>query len=139
MESKASAVWSGSGKDGSGHLTTGSKVLDKTPYNFKSRFENGTDTNPEELIAAAHAGCFNMKLSFVLGNFGFTPDSLESNCTVDMVDGMIAGSHIELTAKVPNIDIEKFKECVEDAFTNCPISVLFTENAEMSLNYTLVE
>ena len=80
-----------------------------------------------------------MKLSFVLGNFGFTPDSLESNCTVDMVDGMIAGSYIELTAKVPNIDIEKFKECVEDAFTNCPISVLFTENAEMSLNYTLVE
>ena len=80
-----------------------------------------------------------MKLSFVLGNFGFTPKSLESKCTVDMVDGMIAGSHIELVANVPNIDLEKFKECLEDAFKNCPISVLFTENIEMTLNYTLIE
>jgi osmotically inducible protein OsmC len=139
MKSKATAIWSGSGKDGAGHLSTGSKVLNNTPYNFKSRFENGTDTNPEELIAAAHAGCFNMKLSFVLGNFGFTPKQLESNCTVDMVDGMVAGSHIELTANVPNITMEKFKECLEDAFRNCPISVLMAENAELSLNYTLIE
>lgn len=139
MKSKATAIWSGTGKEGTGQLTTGSKVLNNTPYNFKSRFENGTDTNPEELIAAAHAGCFNMKLSFVLGNFGFTPKQLESKCSVDMVDGMVAESYIELTANVPNISIEKFKECVEDAFRNCPISVLFAENAELSLNYTLIE
>jgi osmotically inducible protein OsmC len=135
MKSTAKAIWSGSGKEGKGTLSTGSKILDNTPYNFKSRFEDGTDTNPEELIAAAHAGCFNMKLSFVLGNFGYTPTELASVCTINMVDGMIEGSHIELEAKVPDIDLEKFKECVEDALQNCPISALF--NVNITLDYSL--
>ena len=126
MKSKATAIWSGTGMEGQGWLSSESKVLHETPYNFKSRFEQVKETNPEELIAAAHAGCFNMKLSFVLGNFGFTPKKLSSTCTIDMVDGAIANSYIDLVAVVPNIDLEKFKDCVEDAINNCPISQLFT-------------
>ncbi len=117
----ATAVWQGSGKDGNGHVTTQSSTLSKTQYSYKSRFEEGTGTNPEELIAAAHAGCFVMKLSFVLGEAGFTPDELSAVCTVTLEDS-ITESHIELTARVPDISKEKFLECAEEAKTNCPIS-----------------
>src|SRR5690606_22349806 len=125
---KATAVWTGSGKDGKGHVTTQSSTLNKTQYSFKSRFEEGTGTNPEELIAAAHAGCFAMKLSFVLGEAGFTPDELNAECTITLGDGVITESHIVLTGKVPGISKEKFQECAEDAKKNCPISKSLNTN-----------
>ncbi len=122
MKRHATAVWNGSGKEGSGNLTTQSSVLDKTQYSFNSRFAEGIGTNPEELIAAAHAGCFTMKLSFVLGAAGFTPDSLETTAHVSLEDGTITESHLVLKAKVPGISKEKFDESVKDAEANCPIS-----------------
>jgi lipoyl-dependent peroxiredoxin len=122
MKRTATAVWNGSGKEGSGSLTTQSTTLNKTQYSFKSRFESGVGTNPEELIAAAHAGCFAMKLSFVLGAAGFTPESLEATSAVSLDDGVITSSHIVLNAKVPGIDAAKFKECADDAKANCPVS-----------------
>lgn len=121
----ATAVWNGSGKEGTGHVSTQSNILNKTPYSFVSRFENGTGTNPEELVAAAHAGCFTMKLSFVLGAAGFTPDSLSTTCEVELKDGSITKSHLIVTGKVPGIDKEKFEACVKDAEANCPISKLY--------------
>lgn len=136
MKRTATAVWNGSGKDGSGNLTTQSTTLNKTQYSFKSRFEQGVGTNPEELVAAAHAGCFAMKLSFVLGAAGFTPESLEATATVSLEDGAITSSNIVLQAKVPGIDAAKFKECAEDAKSNCPISKLL--NTSISLEANLV-
>jgi osmotically inducible protein OsmC len=122
MNRHATAVWNGSGKDGSGHLTSQSTALDNTQYSYKSRFEEGVGTNPEELIAAAHAGCFAMKLSFVLGAAGFTPESLEVTSTVTLDNGVITGSHLSLKGKVPGISPEKFQESAADAKANCPVS-----------------
>lgn len=134
MKRTATAVWNGSGKDGSGHVTTQSTTLNKTQYSFKSRFEQGVGTNPEELVAAAHAGCFAMKLSFVLGAAGFTPESLEATATVSLDDGAITSSNIVLNAKVPGIDAAKFKECADDAKANCPISKLLNTNISLEAN-----
>ena len=136
MKRTATAVWNGSGKDGNGNLTTQSTTLNKTQYSYKSRFEQGVGTNPEELVAAAHAGCFLMKLSFVLGAAGFTPESLEATATVSLDDGAITSSNIVLKAKVPGIDEAKFKECADDAKANCPISKLL--NTNISLEASLV-
>lgn len=135
MKRKATAVWQGAGKSGKGHVTTQSSILNKTQYSFSSRFEQGTGTNPEELIAAAHAGCFAMKLSFILGEAGFTPDELTAECTVTLGDGVITESHIVLTGKVPGISKEKFRECAEDAKKNCPISKSL--NTNITLDATL--
>lgn len=128
---KATATWSGTGKEGSGHITTTSGVLSDTPHSFLTRFvsEDGrAGTNPEELIAAAHASCFTMKLSFVLNAAGFTADKLEctANVRMDKVgDGMgVVGIHLDLTGSVPGIDATKFQACAEDAKANCPISQL---------------
>ncbi|HMO34296.1 MAG TPA: OsmC family protein [Lacibacter sp.] len=134
----ATAVWNGSGKEGSGHLTTASTVLNQTQYSFVSRFESGIGTNPEELIAAAHAGCFAMKLSFVLGAAGFTPESLETKCEITFENGALTKSHLILTAKVPGIDAEKFQECVKDAEQNCPISKLLGSGLAISSEANLV-
>ncbi len=120
----ATSVWEGTGKEGSGHLTTQSTVLDKTQYSYKTRFEDGVGTNPEELVAAAHAGCFNMKLSFVLGGAGFTPTKLETKCTISLDSGAVTESHLQLTATVPGISQDQFLACVADAEQNCPISKL---------------
>ena len=136
MKRTATAVWNGSGKDGSGHVTTQSTTLNKTQYSYKSRFEQGVGTNPEELVAAAHASCFIMKLSFVLGAAGFTPESLEATATVSLDDGTITSSNIVLNAKVPGIDAAKFKECADDAKANCPISKLL--NTTIGLEAKLV-
>jgi len=136
MKRTATAVWNGSGKDGSGNVTTQSTTLNKTQYSYKSRFEQGVGTNPEELVAAAHASCFIMKLSFVLGAAGFTPESLEATATVSLDDGTITSSNIVLHAKVPGIDAAKFKECAEDAKANCPISKLL--NTSIGLEASLV-
>lgn len=122
MKRHASATWSGSGKTGTGSLTTETKILNHTPYSFHSRFEDGKDTNPEELIAAAHAGCFTMKLSFVLGEAGFTPDSLETTSYITLEDGVISASHLKVKGKVTGITEEKFQECVKNAEQNCPVS-----------------
>ena len=122
MIRNATAVWNGSGKEGNGHLTTQSTTLDATQYSYLSRFEQGVGTNPEELIAAAHAGCFAMKLSFILGGAGFTPESLKVKCAITLGDGVITLSHLTVEGKVPGISKEKFDECVKDAELNCPIS-----------------
>jgi osmotically inducible protein OsmC len=134
MKRTATAVWNGSGKDGSGNVTTQSTTLNKTQYSYKSRFEQGVGTNPEELVAAAHASCFIMKLSFVLGAAGFTPESLEATATVSLDDGTITSSNIVLNAKVPGIDAAKFKECAEDAKANCPISKLLNTSIGLEAN-----
>lgn len=134
MKRKATAIWQGSGKEGSGHLTTASNVLNKTQYSYKSRFEQGTGTNPEELVAAAHAGCFTMKLTFVLGEAGFTPTELNTECTITLENGAITESHLVVTGKVPGISEEKFRACAEDAKANCPISKLLNTNITMSVN-----
>jgi osmotically inducible protein OsmC len=135
MIRNATAVWNGSGKTGTGNLTTASNVLKQTPYSFNSRFENGAGTNPEELVAAAHAGCFTMKLSFVLGEAGFTPESLETKCDITFENGVITKSHLSVKGKVPGISKEKFEESVKDAEKNCPISKLL--NTAISSEATL--
>jgi osmotically inducible protein OsmC len=124
MIRNATAVWQGSGKEGKGHLTTQSSVLQQTQYSYKTRFEEGNGTNPEELVAAAHAGCFTMKLSFILGEAGFTADNIETKCDVTFENGSVTKSHLTITAKVPGIENEKFQECVKNAEENCPISKL---------------
>ena len=135
IKRKSTAVWEGSGKEGMGHLTSQSTVLNKSQYSYNTRFADGIGTNPEELIAAAHAGCFNMKLSFVLGGAGFNPEKLETTCTISMGDGAVTESHLQLTATVPGISQEKFEECVADAEKNCPISKLL--NCDIKVDSTL--
>ncbi|NHM06838.1 OsmC family protein [Flavobacterium sp. CYK-4] len=135
MKRNATAVWNGTGKEGKGHLTTQSTVLDKTQYSFGSRFENGVGTNPEELIAAAHSGCFTMKLSFNLSGAGYTPEELQTKCEITFEDGKITRSHLTLSAKVPNIGEQEFADLVKDAEKNCPISQLL--NTEISVDYQL--
>lgn len=124
MKRHATAHWEGTGKEGKGTLSTQSTTLNNTQYSFTSRFEEGVGTNPEELIAAAHAGCFTMKLTFVLNAAGFTPDSLDTRCdvTLNREKGLIEASHLTVTAKIPGITNEKFQECVKTAETTCPIS-----------------
>ena len=122
MIRNATAVWNGSGKEGSGKVSTESNVLNETSYNYRKRFETEPGTNPEELIAAAHAGCFTMKLSFVLNEAGFTPDSLQTRCDVTFEGGALKKSHLVVEGKVPGIDEQKFQEAVKNAEENCPIS-----------------
>src|SRR5687768_4469836 len=110
MVRNATAVWNGSGKEGNGNLTTQSSVLNNTQYSFNSRFAEGIGTNPEELVAAAHAGCFTMKLSFILNEAGFTADSLQTRCDINFENGAVTGSHLVVEGKVPNITEEKFQE-----------------------------
>ena len=135
MKRRATAVWQGGGKDGKGHLTTQSNVLNKTQYSYVSRFEEGIGTNPEELVAAAHAGCFTMKLSFNLGAAGFTPDQLETRCEINFENGVLTESHLILTATVKGIDQAKFAELVADAEANCPISKVL--NTKIYVDFTL--
>ena len=131
MKSSATANWKGSGKEGSGTLSTGKGAIQNTSYDYRSRFEDGQYTNPEELIAAAHSGCFSMKLSFVLGAAGFTPDNIDTKCTVTLENGAVTSSHLEVKATVPGIDASKFAECADDAKANCPISKLLNTNITM--------
>lgn len=135
MKRSAVAVWKGTGKEGKGHLSTDSGVLDKTQYSFKTRFEDGKGTNPEELVAAAHSGCFAMKLSFNLTEAGFTPDTLTTTCQITFEEGRIKRSHLILEAIVPELDQDKFDELVKDAKENCPISQLL--KTEISIEATL--
>src|SRR3954471_12191920 len=120
MKRTAVANWKGSGKEGKGTLSTQSTVLKQTQYSFNSRFAEGVGTNPEELVAAAHAGCFSMKLSFVLGEAGFTADQIETTSTVTIENGSITDSNLVLKAKVPGISKEVFEKCADNAKANCP-------------------
>jgi osmotically inducible protein OsmC len=135
MIRKAKAVWQGSGKEGKGHLTTQSMVLNQTAYSFNTRFADGAGTNPEELIAAAHAGCFTMKLSFNLSGAGYIPEELETTCEISFENGAISRSHLILTARVEGIDQDRFRELVDDAEKNCPVSRLL--NTAISVEYRL--
>lgn len=124
MKRTANAVWSGSLKEGTGKITTQSKILNDNEYCFNSRFGEGKATNPDELLAAAHAGCFAMALSLILGKEGYTPDSLDATSTVTMdADKLeLKSSHLVLKARIPNISEEKFMECANAAKENCPVS-----------------
>lgn len=136
MIRNATAVWNGSGKEGNGHITTQSTVLNETQFSYLSRFESGIGTNPEELIASAHAGCFTMKLSFILGAAGFTPEKLSTKCEITLDNGVITKSHLIVEGKVPGIGAEQFATCVKDAEVNCLISKLF--NTAISSEATLL-
>ena len=140
MIRKAKAVWRGTGREGSGNLTSDSGVLSGTPYSFKTRFENEKGTNPEELIAAAHAGCFTMALAFGIQAAGITPTELETEAAVTLEpDGpgfKVSKSALTLRAKVPNIDQAKFMELATGAEKNCPISKVL--KAEITLDAKLV-
>ncbi|HEX6915375.1 MAG TPA: OsmC family protein [Chitinophagaceae bacterium] len=127
----ATAVWNGSGKEGNGKMSTQSTVLNNAQYSYKTRFEDGVGTNPEELVAAAHAGCFAMKLSFVLGAAGFTPTSLKVTCGVTIDNGKVTDSKLQLIAEVPGIDEQKFQQCAEEAKNTCPISQLLNTNISL--------
>lgn len=139
MIRKAKAVWRGTGRDGTGDLTTDSGVLSKTAYSFKTRFENEKGTNPEELIAAAHAGCFTMALAFALQAAGFNPTELTTEAAVSLdPDGpgfKISRSALTLRARIPGISEEKFSGLARDAERNCPVSKLL--KAEITLDAKL--
>jgi lipoyl-dependent peroxiredoxin len=139
MQRKASALWQGGLKDGKGSLSTDSGVLKQTQYSFNTRFENGVGTNPEELLAAAHAGCFTMALSAQLGNAGMTAQRLETTATVSLdkvADGFaITKSHLDLVAHIAGADRAKFDSAVKAAETGCPVSRLF--KAEISVTARL--
>jgi osmotically inducible protein OsmC len=139
MIRKAKALWRGTGKDGSGELTTDSGVLSATPYSYKTRFESEQGTNPEELIAAAHAGCFAMALAFQLQTAGFTPTELAAEAAVTLEpEGKgfrVSRSALKLEARVPEIDQSKFDELAKAAKETCPISKLL--NAEITLEAQL--
>ncbi|MBE7177922.1 MAG: OsmC family protein [Mucilaginibacter polytrichastri] len=130
MRRNATAVWNGSGKEGKGHITTQSGVLSETQYSFGTRFENGIGTNPEELVAAAHAGCFTMQLSFFLNEKGYTADTLTTKCEISFDNGAITKSHLTIEGSVPDISEDEFQELVTKAEKNCPISKLL--NTEIS-------
>ena len=139
MIRKANAVWNGAGRDGTGKLTTQSGVLSDANYGYRSRFENGPGTNPEELIAAAHAGCFSMALAFGLQGAGFTADEIRTEAQVEIIqDGQgfkITRSALTLRARIPGIDAAKFQALAEGAEKNCPVSRVL--NAEITLDAKL--
>ena len=137
MKRRATAVWNGTIKEGSGHLTTQSTVLDKTQYSFNSRFADGVGTNPEELLAAAHAGCFTMKLSLDLTQAGFTPDTLETESAITLDNGKITKSELTLKAKVPGISEEQFRQIAQGAEQTCPVSTAFS--FEITLDAQLIQ
>lgn len=128
----ANAKWAGDLKAGAGTISTASGTLAATPYSFHTRFENGKGTNPEELLAAAHAGCFTMALSLQLSQLGLTAESLETTCTVTLVqkDGSFAitESHLALKAKAPGASKEAFEKATQAAKAGCPVSKLFNTN-----------
>ena len=145
MIRKANAIWQGTGKDGSGTLTSPSSVLNNTPYSFKTRFENEdgkAGTNPEELITAAHAGCFSMALSFQLSGANFTPTKLSTEASITMIQEnggfKFKSIHLHLEGIVPNISEEQFKELADIAKKNCPVSQALS-TVEITLSANLIK
>ena len=137
MKRYSDAVWRGPGRDGRGHLTTESKALVQMQYSFDSRFGDMPGANPEELIAAAHAGCFTMKLSFVLGEAGFVAEQIETRSYINFEKGAISGSHLVVKARIPGISEEVFEASVKDAEVNCPVSRVL--NGKITVEATLME
>jgi osmotically inducible protein OsmC len=139
MIKKASAIWKGGIKDGGGTISTETGVLNNAPYGFKSRFENGKGTNPEELIGAAHAGCFSMALSLILGEAGLTAEKIETHAAVTLekvAEGFaITASHLDVSAKIPGADNAKFQELAGKAKAGCPVSKVL--NARITMTATL--
>jgi osmotically inducible protein OsmC len=135
MKRKGSAVWRGGLKDGKGTVSTDSGVLSNTQYSFSTRFEDGKGTNPEELIAAAHAGCFSMALSAQLGSAGITPEQIQTTATVslDKTDGgfAITAIHLEVRAKIPGADKQAFDTAANNAKAGCPVSKVLTATITM--------
>ena len=135
MSKNASAIWKGSLKEGGGTISTETGVLNNAPYGFKSRFENGPGTNPEELIGAAHAGCFSMAFALMLGNAGLTPEKIETHAAVTLQqDGAgftITSSHLTVTAKIPGIDQARFNEIANQAKEGCPVSKVMNTKITM--------
>ncbi len=140
MKRKASAVWNGNLKEGRGTLTTGSGVISSIPYSFRTRFEEEPGTNPEELIGTAHAGCFSMALSMILGIAGMHPEKIETDATITMErqgEGfVVTASHLDVRATIPGADEAAFQEAAETARTSCPISKLM--NAKVTIDARLV-
>jgi lipoyl-dependent peroxiredoxin len=140
MDRTAKAQWKGNLMSGAGNISTASGVLSSTPYSFKARFEQGTGTNPEELLAAAHAGCFSMALSMILQNEGLTADSIDTTCTISLTkegEGFaITRSHLALQAKIPGASQEAFIRATNAAKENCPVSKLY--DTEITLDAQLV-
>jgi lipoyl-dependent peroxiredoxin len=140
MQRKGSAVWTGGLKDGKGTVSTASGVLKETPYSFSTRFENGIGTNPEELIAAAHAGCFSMALSAQLGNDNLRPERIETTATVTLekqdTGFAITAVQLEVTARIPGASEQAFMKSAEAAKAGCPVSKLL--NAKITMNARLV-
>jgi len=139
IQKKASAVWKGSLKEGTGSISTETGVLKEAPYGFKSRFENGRGTNPEELIGAAHAGCFSMALAAMLGEAGLIPEKIETQAQVTLEkqgEGFaITASHLNVVAKIPGIDAGKFAEIANKAKAGCPVSKVL--NAKITMEARL--
>jgi len=135
MKRFATTVWDGTGKEGNGHISTQSTVLNNTQFSWKSRFEDGIGTNPEELIAAAHSGCYTMKFTFVLGGAGFPPEQIATRCDITLDNGVITKSELHVTGKVPNITVEKFNELAEEARAGCLVTKLY--NCETTVVATL--
>ena len=139
MKRKVNAIWNGGGADGSGFITVQSGAFNKLPYSFKTRFENENGelgTNPEELIVSALAGCFNMKLAFVLNEADFNPKELNTNALLIFNDGSVTSIELTVKGKVPNLNEEKFIELAENAKNNCPISGVL--NCDILLNASLI-
>lgn len=137
MKRNATAVWNGTIKEGKGNLTTQSTTLKQTQYSFNSRFAEGVGTNPEELMAAAHAGCFTMKLSGDLTAAGFTPESLETTATITIDNFVITGSDLVLKAKVPGIKEDEFQKIAAGSKADCPVSKAY--NLKISLQASLIK
>lgn len=134
MKRNATAVWNGTIKEGNGHLTTQSSVLNQTQYSFNSRFAEGVGTNPEELLAAAHAGCFTMKLSLDLTQAGYHPERLETKSIVTLDNGKITQSELSLTAEVDGISAEEFEKIAREAERTCPVSAAFSFKIILNIN-----
>jgi lipoyl-dependent peroxiredoxin len=136
MQRKASAIWKGSLKEGKGSISSASGVLQNTPYSFSTRFENTPGTNPEELIAAAHAGCFSMALSAQLAGMNLTPWSIETTATLSLekLDSgwSITAVHLDVVGRVPNADSAAFQKAAENAKTGCPVSKVLKANITMN-------
>ena len=136
MKRNAKAIWEGSGKEGTGHLSTQSKTLSDVSYSYVSRFEEGEGTNPEELMAAAHAGCFSMKLAFVLGAAGFEPKTIDTSCEITLEDGTISLSALHTKVEAPGMDEEAFQKAAQEAKASCPVSKAY--QMEITLEAQLV-
>lgn len=143
MKRTASAQWQGSLKQGKGILSTGSQTLSEVPYSFRMRFEDQLGTNPEELIAAAHAGCFSMSLSGELAQVQLTPDWIETAASVDFEKGPhgwdISHIHLDVSARVPGATVEKFEKAAQSAKANCPVSRALNTNITMETHLDLAE